>query len=325
MKNKLGTCHLILREIVEKFTLEIYREKGRFKALLADYLPHDPRLLRLLSLVIDHGGSLELYRIYQEQGLSETHLALKQKELILKIAELSFVPEETVTEGIDLLWEALKGGGTRQESTTSSPPEDLWEEESSETGLTALGASFCQKLSCLFSFQKSQKSYQQPDTSSWNPRQLEWFRQAQQGESQAQFLLSSCCPLGREEKAYWLLQALLVGHEKSQVTFLMDYFRLGQELVFHNPEMGFDLMLKLAKEGNSEAQYTIAGFYLRGEHTVQNKGEAVVWLEKASKQRHPEACFSLSRLYRFGDGVAQSESKALEYENKGKQYKQSGN
>ena len=66
----------------------------------------------------------------------------------------------------------------------------------------------------------------------------------------------------------------------------------------------FDDTLKLAKEGNPEAQYNLGLMYANGDKGApEDDNEAVKWYLKAARQGHVDAQFSLGLSYYWGNGV----------------------
>lgn len=61
----------------------------------------------------------------------------------------------------------------------------------------------------------------------------------------------------------------------------------------------FEETLELAKEGNAEAQHTVAGWYSRGTYSPSNITEAIYWYKKAAAKAHIESINNLALLYRF--------------------------
>ena len=71
-------------------------------------------------------------------------------------------------------------------------------------------------------------------------------------------------------------------------------------------------LVKLAEEGNAEAQTRLGTFLLNGNGVTKNIEEAIKWYQKAVEQGNAEAQAYLGVCYQNGNGVAQSHSKAVE-------------
>ena len=56
-------------------------------------------------------------------------------------------------------------------------------------------------------------------------------------------------------------------------------------------------MLKLAQDGDAEAQYRTGVFFDRGEYVARNQGEATKWYRKAAEQGHTDAQTALATIY----------------------------
>jgi hypothetical protein len=52
-----------------------------------------------------------------------------------------------------------------------------------------------------------------------------------------------------------------------------------------------------AKQGNSDAQFILAGMYANGEGVQKDSGEAAIWFRKAAKQGHEEAKSLLAQMF----------------------------
>lgn len=87
------------------------------------------------------------------------------------------------------------------------------------------------------------------------------------------------------------------GNSKSNVTVPTEYC---EELV------------KLAEDGNAEAQSKLGICYEFGKGVTQSYSEAVKWYQKAVDQGNAEAQANLGVCYQKGNGVTQSYSKAVE-------------
>lgn len=71
-----------------------------------------------------------------------------------------------------------------------------------------------------------------------------------------------------------------------------------------------DRELRLAEQGDVNAQYRMAIRYYRGEEVEQDYEEAVNWYRLAAKQGSPEAQVGLALCYMKGDGVEQNDQEA---------------
>lgn len=71
-------------------------------------------------------------------------------------------------------------------------------------------------------------------------------------------------------------------------------------------------LVKLAEDGNAEAQSKLGICYEFGKGVTQSYSEAVKWYQKAAEQGNAEAQANLGVCYQNGNGVTQSYSKAVE-------------
>ena len=94
-------------------------------------------------------------------------------------------------------------------------------------------------------------------------------------------------------------------------------FRLADDYLFgkNGKEQNVKEALKYyniaAKQGLSEAQYTLGIYYYNGTGVSQNYERAVFWLEKAAEQEHPKALLHLAQCYEDGTGTEQNQKRAL--------------
>ena len=62
-------------------------------------------------------------------------------------------------------------------------------------------------------------------------------------------------------------------------------------------------LIKMAEQGDSEAQYYLGEYYLNDEENDENLKLGIYWLEKASEQNHADAQCGLALFYAVGEGV----------------------
>jgi hypothetical protein len=58
-----------------------------------------------------------------------------------------------------------------------------------------------------------------------------------------------------------------------------------------------------ARQGDADAQYTIAAHYATGFRTTRNRREAVRWYKRAALQKHVDAAWNLGWMLVRGEGV----------------------
>lgn len=75
----------------------------------------------------------------------------------------------------------------------------------------------------------------------------------------------------------------------------------------------FEWMLQSAMEGDSEAEYSVAVMYSRGDGVEQDYHAAASWYEKSALQGQVEAMNNLGDYYCDGVGVEQSDAKAFQW------------
>lgn len=65
----------------------------------------------------------------------------------------------------------------------------------------------------------------------------------------------------------------------------------------------FRFQVKLAEQGNTEAQYKVGEMYEQGKGVTQDMLEAVIWLEKAASQGHKKATYKLLYIEIAANGL----------------------
>ena len=73
---------------------------------------------------------------------------------------------------------------------------------------------------------------------------------------------------------------------------------------------GIDELSSMAKQGQVEAQFTLAEAYYFGKTTGKNLRQALFWYEKAALQGHSKAQWTLGAMYWRGQGTAKEPKKA---------------
>ncbi|WP_275113977.1 tetratricopeptide repeat protein [Psychromonas antarctica] len=68
--------------------------------------------------------------------------------------------------------------------------------------------------------------------------------------------------------------------------------------------------LKIAKQGDAEAQYNQGLIYFNGKGVPQDYKQAAMWYRKAAEQGHAQAQYDLGSMYSNGKGVVQDDKKA---------------
>ena len=71
--------------------------------------------------------------------------------------------------------------------------------------------------------------------------------------------------------------------------------------------------IKLAEQGDAEANFALGGVYYFGLGVQQDYAKAIEWYKKAAAQDHAGAQFALGGVYNFGLGVRQDYAKAIEW------------
>ena len=75
----------------------------------------------------------------------------------------------------------------------------------------------------------------------------------------------------------------------------------------------FENVLKLAEQGDAEAQVNLGHMYLHGEGVPQNGIEAIKWYRKAAEQGEAWAQTILGTSYHMGNGVPENHTEALKW------------
>ena len=78
-------------------------------------------------------------------------------------------------------------------------------------------------------------------------------------------------------------------------------------------EVPFEILLKLAEEGDAEAQNELGDCYYFGEKIEEDIDQAVIWYMKAASQGNDDAQYSLGWCYENGEGVAKNDQQAFKW------------
>tara|TARA_R110002153_G_scaffold124560_1_gene271124 strand:- start:384 stop:839 length:456 start_codon:yes stop_codon:yes gene_type:complete len=77
-------------------------------------------------------------------------------------------------------------------------------------------------------------------------------------------------------------------------------------ITFSSIASEFDDTLKLAEQGDADAQYNLGVMYDNGQGVPQDFKQAVKWYRKAAEQGYADAQYNLAIRYYKGQGVIQS-------------------
>ena len=179
------------------------------------------------------------------------------------------------------------------------------------------------------------------------------YRQAAQGNAEAQFCLGCCyyngegVPQNYTEAAKWYCKAAEQGNADAQFclgwcyyngegvpqnyTMAVEWYRQAAEQghahaqfqlgecyynglgVPKNYTMAIVWYSQAAEQGITKAQYNLGSCYYQGLGVLQNYTEAVKWFRKAAEKGHIEAQFNLGECYYYGYGVHQDKTEAAKW------------
>lgn len=101
------------------------------------------------------------------------------------------------------------------------------------------------------------------------------------------------------------------GNAEAQYNLALLYY-MGEELTQSYPE-AYKWLLKSAEQGNAKAQYSLGTLYLQGQGVTQSYTEAIKWYRKSAEQGNSDAQFVLGGLYFQGQGISQSYTEAFKW------------
>lgn len=78
----------------------------------------------------------------------------------------------------------------------------------------------------------------------------------------------------------------------------------------------FEIFLRLAKEGNAEAQHNLAMLYRTGKGVKKDLSASFKWFQQAAEQGISDAQYYLAYMYDNGEGVEKNPQKAFEWYHK---------
>lgn len=99
---------------------------------------------------------------------------------------------------------------------------------------------------------------------------------------------------------------------KDQAEICLRFYFHGEGTVENGAE-ALAWLHRAAKQGNADAQHTLATFYTIGCGVAQDEKEAAKWCRKAAEQGLAEAQCSLGRLYQTGRGVTRDSTEAAKW------------
>ncbi|MBD0404995.1 caspase family protein [Flammeovirga sp. EKP202] len=114
----------------------------------------------------------------------------------------------------------------------------------------------------------------------------------------------------------------ILGSRKDHRSKEMDRLLATADSLYYKGEYKktFEIYLKVASEGDPEAQYGIGFFYEAGSGVPRDFAKALEWYLKAAQNNNENANFSIGNLYYHGRGVTQDYKKALEWYTKAALY-----
>lgn len=165
---------------------------------------------------------------------------------------------------------------------------------------------------------------------------LHWYlKAAEQGYTSAQYNCGLYYREGYgtekdEDKAFeWYQKAAAQGHEKAKKEAEKIQTRREKEkkedempislmiklgvAAYENSEfdLALRIFLKVAEQGNDDAQWQCGLMYYHGKGTAVNKAKALYWYEEAAKQGNDDAQYKCGRMHYLGEGTAVNKAKAL--------------
>jgi len=149
----------------------------------------------------------------------------------------------------------------------------------------------------LFGFGKKKKSApaQQPDYESYTPEQL--YQAALSAEKNAEHDLMMYLAEMASERGYAPAQ--------------YKYACLLSQYSDEDRQEAFELFMKLAKQGNTDAQFHCGELLYEGDSVTGDKAAALKWYEKAAEKGHPESQLRCGEMYLKGEGTQEDKAKAL--------------
>ena len=159
-----------------------------------------------------------------------------------------------------------------------------------------------------------------------------WQKAAVQGVAGAQYNLGWMYDQGQgvaqsdSQAMEWYQKAAAQGNANAQANLKILKEKQAQQMLERlsgqTPEQKtFQANLKLAHQGNPQAQAYVGAAYSQGLGVAQSDTQAVEWWQKAAVQGIADAQYNLGWMYQNGRGVAQSDSKAVASQILRKSYK----
>ena len=134
-----------------------------------------------------------------------------------------------------------------------------------------------------------------------NPKAIEWFKEAEQNNADAQFevgqlYLEGCCGVKQDYKKAmeWYLKAAEQNHIMAQAR-VGSLYLLGKG-VTRDYKKAMEWSLKSAEQGYSYPQYDVGKMYLEGRGVPKDVNKALYWFQKSAEQNNGDAKEALKQL-----------------------------
>jgi TPR repeat protein len=114
------------------------------------------------------------------------------------------------------------------------------------------------------------------------------------------------------KKLTFLLAYTLLFYFSSSV-YANDLQDAAEAILSKSYDKALKLLIPLARQGNSTAQYNLGVLYSNGDGVSQDFKEAIKWYRLAAEQEYPKAQFSLGSKYMQGQGVTEDLDEVIKW------------
>ena len=167
--------------------------------------------------------------------------------------------------------------------------------------ITLLAIIFVAALSTFATpFSESDNFNDIPETSDHQSLWQQYAKEAQNGDTEAQYKLALLYYHGKgikqnyKEAAYWFRKAGSNGHNKAKF-YIASMFADGKGVLQDN-RIAAEWYWRAAEQGLPLAQYRLALIYRDGIGMEKDSDKAIFWLKKAARQNLPEAIELLNKM-----------------------------
>ncbi|MCR5600980.1 MAG: sel1 repeat family protein [Ruminococcus sp.] len=319
--NLLAECSAAVKQVIDRFGIDILSEHKRFCAALSDFAPKLSKENKAFFVALSENigiifirehnsvmsGSHDPDKIIQRAAtdiseyLNDEKAQLVSKSIAVALGWITLeAPSENKNENSDI----------PSYSSSSSLIEDLFKraQNGDNDACFNLGE-------CFFYGRGVKQDYS---------KAVKWYIQSSdRGDCSSQKKLADCYYLGQgternvAKAAFRYEQAAEQGDYDSQKALIRCYLKGGNGLFpdparaeFYSKRYNITIssgtpndIMKNAQDGDLKSQFRLGNMYLHGTGIEHSPEKAIQWFKKAAEKDYPPALYNLAYCYQHGIGV----------------------